>query len=99
MNEALEKIYELCEKYRKESEKYERAGDFRKAMTAEVRLQCYEKCFEIMNKNKEKIIEEVYEVQKLSACMELKKDVPKEVIKQEIMYQMANELKPVVELS
>lgn len=56
MNEALEKIRDLCRKNDEDSHRYEKDGNLSMAIMAGVRTQCYEECFEIVNNcaNKDK---------------------------------------------
>lgn len=49
MNEALEKIRDLCRKNDENSHRYEKEGNLSMAIMAGVRTQCYEECFEIVN--------------------------------------------------
>lgn len=49
MNEALEKVRDLCRKNDEDSHRYEKEGNLSMAIMAGVRTQCYEECFEIVN--------------------------------------------------
>lgn len=60
MNEALEKLRDLCEKHDQESHRYEIEGDLSMAIMEGVRAQCYEECFGIVSEcSKESKTEEL----------------------------------------